>query len=130
ALHRGVQPPPRVLSAGYLQAGEGDQRVRRASGTYDTGEYRSRGAALLCEDEGGGGAVGAASRPPPHGRSGGRPYLRMLNMLEKSSVQMRNGRSGFRILASRNRSGCESATERFMISVHEHPKQKVWSSGV
>src|ERR1017187_7352998 len=55
-------------------------------------------------------------------RAKGLSYFRMVNILEKSSVQMRNGRFWRRSSASFRSSGCAAAVARSMISVQEQEK--------
>ena len=55
-------------------------------------------------------------------------YFKILNMLEKSSVQMRKGRFWRSTVASFSNSGWAAAVARSMISVQEHEKHMVSSS--
>jgi hypothetical protein len=69
--------------------------------------------------------VGQATGPPV----GSRPtHLITLYMLEKSSVQVRNGRPGCNSVAPRRNSGCASTVARSTISAQSQVKQRTSSS--
>ena len=82
-----LEVPAGLLSAGYLPAGRGHQRIRRPAGVVDASRHRPRGGAVLRQEG------GRRQRLTKSRHASARPYRRMPNMLEKSSVHVRNGRS-------------------------------------